>query len=56
MPRLRQPSLDSASRRPQTAAVLVVLTIEDDPDGHSLADAVRILCDEFFGLPPRGDE
>ena len=51
----RQPSLDSASRRAQTAAVRMVLTVEADPDGHSLAEVVRIVLEELRDLSPGGD-
>ena len=48
-PRRGRDPLDSASRPPQTAGTLpaIVLTVEPDPDGHVMADVVRILLDEM---------
>jgi len=49
VPRRGRAPLDSAARPPQTAGTLptIVLTVGPDPNGHVMADVVRILLDEM---------
>jgi hypothetical protein len=49
--------LDSGFRRLQTGTPPeVLLTIEPDPDGHVMAEVLRIVLEEMREAPLDGDE